>query len=77
MEAVLFTLTYIILATRYLSYVHKKLVEYKQKQWKEVREKYILLIFKSSIMVFPLLFVSAIASRALTMWIEFMMNYIT
>ena len=77
MEAILFILIYIIFATRYLTYFHKKLVEYGQKRWGEVREAYILLVFKSCMIVFPLLFVSAIASRILTMWIEFMMNYIT
>lgn len=77
MEEMLFILIYFILATRYLTYFHKKLVEYNQKQWGEVRGAYILLVFKSCMMVFALIGVSAIASRILTIWIEFMMNYIT
>lgn len=77
MKEILFILIYFILATRYLTYLHKKLVEYNQKRWGEIREAYILLIFRSAIMIFPLLFFSAMISKLLTMYIEFMMNYIT
>ena len=77
MEAILFILIYFILAIKYLSYFHKKLVEYNQKRWGEVRTAYILLVFKSCMIVFPLIGISVITSRILTIWIEFMMNYIT
>lgn len=77
MEEILFILIYFIFATRYLTYFHKKLVEYNQKKWGEVRNAYILLVFKSFMLVFPLIGVSAIVSRLLTLWINFMMNYIT
>lgn len=77
MDAILFILIYFMLATRYLRYVLKKLIEYKQKKWEEVRNSYIWLIYKSVMMVFPLLFVSAVISKLLTMYVEFMMNYIT
>ena len=77
MEEILFILIYLILAIRYLTYFKKKLVEYKQKKWEEVRDAYILLVFKSFMIGFPLIVVSAIVSRLLTLWFNFMMNYIT
>lgn len=77
MEEILFILIYFIFATRYLTYFHKKLVEYNQKKWREVRDAYILLLFKSFTIWIPLIGVSDILSRLLTLWINFMMNYIT
>lgn len=77
MEPVLFILIYFILAARYLCYFHKKLVEYNQKRWAEVRNAYIWLVYKSAMIVFPLIFIAAVISKLLAMYIKFMMNYIT
>ena len=73
----MFVPIYIILAGRYLTYIHKKLIEFNEKKWGEVRERYILLIAKTPIMVFILLGVSAIIGRLLEIYFEFIFNYIT
>lgn len=73
----MFVPIYIILAGRYLTYIHKKLIEFNEKEWGEVRGRYIFLIAKTSIMVFILLGVSAIIGRLLEIYFEFIFNYIT